>query len=586
MMKRFSKSLKSKLIFSHTLTVAAVVLFIAVIIYFISVSLQIADARSFDQQIVNQISGSLKDMIVSFKRINNYVSMNKDLQRLLKEEYTLSPDRQYLYELNDKLQSIAVDQTLSVNEIHSLYLYDTHNLRVYFKRHYESGEKDTFFATADPERFTEDGSIKVVVQDGVVSFNRSIRDLNTLQTIGYLTVVMDRNYIQEKINTLRSNPNRFLAVIDEKGDVIVHNMEKPDKLNEILGSIKNSSYGSRLQRVDTMGLALITTETSDYSGWKTISVISLGELAKAPMMIAKWIVAIGALGIIIGVFISLFSSAKLVKPIKDLTYLVSQVENENFDVRMLPTSRDELGRLAKSFNKMVEKVDCLIKEVYQEELKLKDAELKALQAQINPHFLYNTLDCINWLAEFGRIEDIRNVTLSLASLMKISANNGKKTIAIRDELEYIKAYLLIYKTSLEEKLSCYLDIGEDIQHFYIPKLILQPLVENAILHGLKQKLGPGNLHIKGFRQGSHLIFQIFDDGIGMSKDEIERYVYGSAPPEVTAGSGKQGTQSGLRNVIERVRLIYGEDFGLSVESQPGLGTMMELTIGIRDSEEG
>lgn len=585
MTKRFANSLKSKLIFSHTLTVAAVVTFIAAIIYFISVSLQIADARSFDQQIVNQISGSLKDMIVSFKRINNYVSMNKDLQRYLKEDYTQTGDQQYLYELNDKLQSIAVDQTLSVNEIHSLYLYDKNNLRVYFKRHYESGEKETFFATADPDRFTEDGSIKVAVQDGVVSFNRTIRDLHSLETIGYLTVVMDRNYIQEKINTLRSNPNRFLTVIDEKGDVIVHNMEKPDKLADIIGSIKDSSYGSRLQRVDALGLALITTETSDYSGWKTISVISLGELAKGPKVIAKWIFGIGSLGILIGIFISLFSSAKLVKPIKDLTYLASQVENENFEVRVFTDRRDELGRLAKSFNKMVDKVDSLIKEVYQEELKLKDAELKALQAQINPHFLYNTLDCINWLAEFGRIDDIRNVTRSLANLMKISANNGKKVISIQDELVYIKAYLLIYKTSLEEKLTYYLDIEEEIQHFYIPKLILQPLVENAIIHGLKQKLGPGNLHIKGFREGNGLIFQIFDDGIGMSKEEIDAYVYGLADPHPSVDSVKQGTQSGLRNVTGRIRLIYGSEAGLSVESQPGLGTMMELRIGIKDKEE-
>lgn len=585
MIKLFTRSLKNKLIFSHTLTVAAVVLFIAAIIYFISVSLQIADARSFDQQIVNQISGSLKDMIVSFKRINNYVSMNKDLQRTLKEDYSLSPDRQYLYELNDKLQSIAVDQTLSVNEIHSLYLYDTRTLRVYFKRHYESDEKETFFATADRERFTDDGSIKVAVQDGVVSFNRTIRDLNTLDTIGYLTVVMDKNYIREKINTLRSNPNRFLIVTDEKGNVIVHNMEKPDKLDDILGSIKDSSHGSRLQNVDTIGLSLITTETSDYSGWKTISVISLGELAKEPKVIAKWIITIGLLGMVIGISISLFSSAKLVKPIKDLTYLASQVENENFDVRMSTTRRDELGRLAKSFNKMVDKVDCLIKEVYQEELKLKDAELKALQAQINPHFLYNTLDCINWLAEFGRIDDIRNVTLSLASLMKISANNGKKTISIRDELDYIKAYLLIYKTSLEEKLTYYLDIDETILDYYIPKLILQPLVENAIIHGLKQKLSPGNLHIKGFRQGNALVFQVFDDGIGMTQEEIEAYVYGLVQPDEAYGLGKQGTQSGLRNVIERIRLIYGSEFGLNVESQLGVGTMMELKLGMKDSEE-
>lgn len=581
-----SKSLKNKLIFSHTITVVIVVMFIAIIIYFISVSMQIADARNFDEQIVEQISGSLKDMIVSFKRINNYVSMNKDLQRLLKEDYTLEPDQQRKYELDNMLQSIAVEQTLSVNEINSLYLYDTKNLRVYFKRHYESGESEKFYSNADPERFTSDGSIKVLVKDGVVSFNRVIRDLNTLEPIGYLTVVMDKNYIQQKINALRSNPNRFLIVTDENGEVIVHNYNNEDKLQDILNSIKGSdSHTSRLQNIDTIGLSIITSSTSSYSGWKTISVISLGELAKGPAVIAEWIFIIGFLGVAIGIFISLFSSTKLVKPIKALIHMTGEIENENFDVRVRASGQDELGKLGRSFNKMVNRIDNLIKEVYQEELKLKEAEIKALQAQINPHFLYNTLDCINWLAEFGRIDDIRSVTIALANLMKVSANNRNKTIKIKDELDYINAYLLIYKVSLQDKLNYYLDIEEDILEYYIPKLILQPLVENAIIHGLKQKLGQGNVHIRGFRKDNYLVFQVFDDGVGMSEEEIERYIHGNPQldePEIT---NKQGTKSGLRNVIDRVRLIYGRDCGLHIESQRDVGTMIELKIQVKESEE-
>lgn len=582
-MNFYARSLKNKLIVSHTVTVAAVVLFIAAIIYFISVSMQISDARAFDEQIVEQISGSLKDMTVSFKRINNYVSMNRDLQKLLREDYRSGQDSQYRYELNDRLLSITVDETLSVNEIHSLYLYDQESLRAYFKRHYESGENETFYATANPERFTEDGSIKVMVIDGRVSFNRTIRDLDTMEAIGYLTVFMDNNYIQEKINALRSNHNRFLMVTDELGNVIVHNYERQEKLEEVLDSLKTSPDGSTLQRVGAVGLSLITAKTSDYSGWRTISVISLGEISKGPIYIAQWIIVIGFLGVAIGISISLISSHRLVKPIKDLTYMAGQVENENFTVRVYNNRRDELGRLGKSFNKMVDKIDCLIKEVYQEELKFKDAEIKALQAQINPHFLYNTLDCINWLAEFGRIDDIRSVTLSLASLMKASANNRKKMIQVQDELDYIQAYLLIYKISLEDKLTYYVDIEEGILDFYIPKLILQPIVENAIVHGLKNKLGPGHLHIKGFRKKNNLVFQIFDDGIGMSKDEIAEYVFGPAPAYLPEVYGV-GTRHGLRNVMERIRLIYGEEYGLKVESQPGVGTMMELEMEIRESE--
>lgn len=581
-MNVFRRSLKNKLILSHTITVAAVVVFIAAIIYFISVSMQVDDARSFDQQIVDQISGSLKDMIVSFKRINNYVSMNRDLQKLLKEDCASGRGPQCTYELNGRLESIAVEQTLSVNEIHSLYLYDTRDLRVYFKRHYESGEQEHYLGNLEKDRYTEDGGIKVSVENGAVTFNRSIRDLNDMNTIGYLTLILDKNYIQEKINALRSSHNRFLIVTDGEGNVIVHNYERTEKLEEILESIRSTPDGSRLGKVDAVGLSLITAATSSYSGWRTISVISLGEIAKEPGVIAKWIVAAGILGVVVGVFISLFSSARLVKPIKELTYLAGQVEKENFQVRATTFGRDELGRLGRSFNKMVDKIGSLINEVYQEELKFKEAEIKALQAQINPHFLYNTLDCINWLAEFGRIEEIRSVTLSLASLMKASANNRRKMITVRDEAEYIHAYLLIYKISLGEKLSYYLDMEEDIMDYYIPKLILQPLVENAIVHGLKRKITPGSLHIKGFRRKTRLVFQIFDDGVGMSREELERCL-GGFPGQTEPEQPGSGTRHGLLNVMERVRLIYGEDCGLTAESQPGVGTVMELTIEIRES---
>jgi two-component system sensor histidine kinase YesM len=583
-----SKSLKNKLIFSHIITVIIVTILIEIIIYAVAVNMQLKDAKSFDSQMVNQISNSLDNMIVSFKRVLNYVSMNRDLQELLKIDYQSGVDEYQLYALNNKLQSIAVEQTIFVNEIDSLYLYDKKALRVYFKRYYKHNEEEKYYPVPDDKYFAQNGSITWRVDGKTVAFNRIIKDLDSQKNIGYLTVTMHKNYIQEKINAIRSNQNRFIIITDEFDNVIVHNYEEGEEnLSKILKSIKNfkeyknqQSKESSIQDIESIGKSLVTTYQSDFSRWKIISFIAISELTKGPAVMARWIYYVGISGLIIGVIISLISSNRLVKPVNLLTYLMDEVEKENFDVRIKINSNDELGRLGTSFNNMVEKINNLISKVYQEEIKLKNAEIKALQAQINPHFLYNTLDCINWLAEFGKTNDIRCVTIALANLMKASANNKKKMIAVANELENIKAYLSIYKISLQDKFQYYIDVDEKILELYIPKLILQPLVENAIIHGLKKKIGQGNLHIKGFFENDQIIFQVFDDGVGISPGKRES-IFTEANEE---NKSVQGTGSGLQNVRDRIKLIYGEQYGIHIESSEGIGTMVEINMPVQTRE--
>lgn len=575
-----SKSLKNKLIFSHIIAVIVVTILIEVIIYYISVSMQMKDAKNFDEQMVKQINNSLDSMITSFKRVCNYVSMDRELQELIKTGSTDNTDRYHQYTVENILQSITVDKTIFINELDSLYLYDKHSLRGHFKRYYTQPKETTFSSIPDPSRFSPDGKVTWRVDGNTVSFNRAIRDLDSLEVIGYLIMTMNQNYIENKINAIRSNQNRFIIITDEFDNIIVHNYrQNEEKLYDILKSIQRTAdIENRVQNIEFIGKSLITMHQSDYSKWKIISVISVSELTKGPGVMARWIYYIGIFGILIGVAISLFSSNKLVKPLNSLTYMMDEVENENFDVRVKVNSDDELGRLEYSFNKMVDKINNLIYTVYQEEIKYKNAELKALQAQINPHFLYNTLDCINWLAEFGKTNEIRSVTIALASLMKASANNKQKMVTVEGELNYIKAYLSIYKISLQEKFRYYIEMDESILNVCIPKLILQPLVENAILHGLKKKIGQGNLHIKGFREENKIVFQIFDDGVGMENGQVTHVLNSTSTHRKNM---MPGTGSGLKNVKDRIQLIYGDGYGLHIESEKGLGTVVEVTMPIQ-----
>ncbi|NMA85129.1 MAG: histidine kinase [Epulopiscium sp.] len=574
--------LRDKLILSHSIAIVSVVLLIQISIYIIGVRAQIRDAQAFDTQIVHQISISLDNMIISFKRVLNSVSMKEDIQELLKIPIEGVTKKTLQYEIDNQLYSHVVQQTIMIHELDSVYLYDLDTMRVYFKRYHHVNDKEQNSFTLHKQLYYPDGKVTWKMGEDTVFFYRAIRDLNSLDIIGYLNMSIHQKYIREKIDGIASNKKRFIVVLDSEDSIITHNAEAENKLEQIVQSIsytsENSSY---IRNLDSFGKSLVTTYHSEFSGWRIISVISISELTKAPEEFSRLIFSVGIVGVLLGVGFSLISSYSLVKPLHTLTNVIDEVENENFSVRVHVNTQDEIGKLGKSFNKMIEKIDILIKKVYQEELSLKEAEIRVLQAQINPHFLYNTLDCINWLVEIGKTDQVSTITLSLAQIMKLAANNKKKFVMIKEEMDYIKAYLSIYEVSLQGYFHYYIDIEESILLYPIPKLLLQPIVENAILHGIKKKISQevGHLHIQGLQEEEKIIFRIFDDGIGMTEAEVEQ-LFCDKYQNNEEKQGSKGNRSGIRNVHHRLQLIYGKSYGLYIESEIGIGTMVEFQIPI------
>lgn len=573
------KRLKDKLMISHSITIISVIFIMQVLIYNIAYNMQIQDARNLNLQIVRQISISLEKTIMPFARVINYITMDDKIQNLLQVGY--GSNKTLKYELDRQLYSHAVHQTIFIHELDSLYLYDNENLRAYFKRYYQKDQQYNQDMNLSKYHFSDTGKVTWRLDGDTVFFERKIISLDELKSIGYLRASLNKIYIKEKIKEIKANPKRFIVITDENNQIIEHNSEDEKSLSYILKNIHEpKNQRDFIQDIDGVGKLLITTHYSEYLDWKIISIISIDELTKGPKILSKWILIIGVLGLIIGIIFSLLGSSQLTKPLKEMTILMQEVERENFDIEFNVQSSDELGLLGKSFNRMVRKINTLILKVYQEELSLKDAEISALQAQINPHFLYNTLDCINWLVDSGNIDEVRTITTSLANLMKVAARNKKKFITVQEEMQYIKAYLDIYKVSLQDKFEYYIDIDPRILKQNIPKLILQPIIENAILHGIKQKIGFGSLQVKGIYDEEKMIFEVFDDGVGMSEKQINLLLENN---ELEDMRDKRNT-IGLRNVMNRIRLIYGID-GVNVQSQEDIGTMIEISIPIKGEDK-
>lgn len=251
-----------------------------------------------------------------------------------------------------------------------------------------------------------------------------------------------------------------------------------------------------------------------------------------------------------------------------------RVEDGDFDVDIDIRSNDEIEHLGTSFKVMLQRIKELMKQTKEDQAAIRRSELKALQAQINPHFLYNALDAIVWMAESKKHDKVVLMTSALAKYFRISLSKGKEVIQVKDEIEHIKNYLVIQKIRYDKKLEYTIDVDQDILKYDILKLVLQPLVENSIYHGIKNLPGGGTVEIVGKQVDDKILLQVKDNGVGIPEERLENILQSESEDKVRTGG------VGLKNVHERIQLYYGEAYGLSIESKVNVGTTVNVWLPV------
>lgn len=264
---------------------------------------------------------------------------------------------------------------------------------------------------------------------------------------------------------------------------------------------------------------------------------------------------------------------RITRPIRKLSEVTNQVAGGNFDVRFDERSSAEVSMLSDSLNTMIDKINELLEQVKTEQTRLRKAEFEVLQAQINPHFLYNTLDAIVWLAEAGESKKVVSMVESLSEFFRTSLNQGKDIIAIKEEIQHVSSYLKIQQVRYQDILTYEIDIPDELHRYTIPKITIQPIVENALYHGIKNKRGQGMIRIEGQKQENFFTIKISDNGIGISPERLEQVRDGIKNKVPT-----QNDIYGLYNVNERIRLNFGENYGISIESIYGEGTVVSIIL--------
>lgn len=278
------------------------------------------------------------------------------------------------------------------------------------------------------------------------------------------------------------------------------------------------------------------------------------------------------------VAVTVFVARSITRPVKNLCEATKQIAGGDFSTRVTLKSKDEIATLADSVNDMSEHLEDLVNKIKEDERKMRYTELRLLQEQINPHFLYNTLDTIVWLVEGNDSEKAVNMVVSLSDFFRIVLSKGKEIITIKEEEQHIRSYLEIQQVRYRDILEYDIQIDPELYEYDILKLTLQPLVENALYHGIKVKRGKGIICVSGVLKGSEIHFEVKDNGVGMSEEELDslRVKINKPCKETDAGFG-------LANVNERIRINFGAQYGMTIHSVPGEGTTVRVVIPARNA---
>ena len=404
----------------------------------------------------------------------------------------------------------------------------------------------------------------------------------------YLLIVGNKTVEESELDSMIEEAERIVVGLEEITEA-EDNIARLDSVNKYLSNLriyvdrieenlqKESRYEDNMEIWEN-DVQIVTSLVGDtMSQYIYYEVRGIQQSRAAYQTFFMNLVRFSLLGmgllLLLVIILSYYIPRSITMPITRISRVTNQVAKGNLSVRAAAESGAEARMLSDSLNAMIDKINELLDQVTTEQIRLRKAEFELLQAQINPHFLYNTLDTIVWLAEAGDQKRVVSMVGNLSDFFRTSLNQGKDIISIREELAHIRSYLEIQQVRYQDILRYEITVPEDLYEYKIPKITIQPLVENALYHGIKNKRGQGTITVTGKSKENGFVLYVRDNGIGMTQERLN---------EVRAGIQKLSYTGkeiyGLYNVNERIRLNFGETYGISIESTYGEGTCVSISL--------
>ncbi len=478
--------------------------------------------------------------------------------------------------VQEVINKSLINMIISSKDIASAYLVDNysncysmsklHTERVDWE-HFSSAQwyREVLDANGTPVWVLDDGkSIRMTDGTRPVSLARVICDINTYRPLGVLLINIDVNALQERLG------EGSVFLIDKNGTFITHaegfNEQELPQLQPFSGKVLS------MEKTIEGKKCLVVSQPSSNNGWTVVGVLPISELPgqKQENGAVMLLIAFMAVGVL---FAGQFYITRLItNPLIRMHRSMGKVQDGIFEPIPLDAVRDdEIVQLKRVFNLMVGQIQVLIHKVTEEQKQLRKSELATLRSQINPHFLYNTLDAVSALALIGDNKGAFELTHALEGFYRVSLSSGQDLVTVKEEIQCIQDYITILNIRYKGIFRVEYDVEPDILPLFILKLILQPFVENAILHGMREKNG-GLLHLRGYRKGDMLVFEVEDDGVGMAQEKIHEIFQGAKP------TGKGGF--GIHSTFIRTSLYYGISEPVCIRSEEGKGTKVTISVPV------
>ncbi|HJB50696.1 MAG TPA: sensor histidine kinase [Candidatus Anaeromassilibacillus stercoravium] len=537
-------------------------------------------AEEHSVQLIHQVSNSMDVYVETIEKMVNYIQLELQDTPFFTMETEDAPGWE---SETDYIRSVLENVANSHREVAGIFIATKEDLYVstgmsrisrdpfqnerWYREASENPEEIQLISVVTGRNIVTNRSYSI---DDVFSLAKAVQDPETGEVLGVILLDIRHDIIQSSINGVTIGEKGFVFVMDQEDNIVY------TPVNGIVYRV-NPKWVKAMEPMSVQiqgGSYQIRSELSPYTGWRTVGVFSMDEVMSSVNTIVYILFTCVIISLVLVVIVSFKFSRTLTNPIFKLKRLMKQAESGDLTVRFNFQHNDEIGELGQSFNHMIARIDQLIQMVYVEQENKRTAEMKSLQEQIKPHFLYNTLDTISWMARDYDAEDIVRLVDALTNMFRIGLSHGKDIITVKEEITHVSNYLYIQKIRYKDKLNYVIHVDESLYAIEVPKLILQPLVENAIYHGVKAKRGGGTITITGVPEGENLVFTVQDNGAGMPQEKVEELNRRMSERSVL----DEQKSFGLFYIRERIQLCYGKGYGVHVESALGEGTRVTITL--------
>lgn len=575
MIERIEQRVKDMPIFQKILASGIIVTFLISLVsggitYFIASHIIVDKTIAQTEETINQVSENYDSFMEMMNNRIDYIAFNPTVQNELINSEPKEEEDSY-YSGERMLQRLLV-QMFKSYQMEDIEIYGE-NGKNYFcaVNGYEEPQ------LKNEEKLKETAARKLgavtyvndIPDSGCLQVVKLIKNNLSMESLGVLRVgirVSALARIQKNVNFASSGT---ILLLDSDNQIIVGEESELTEQADTLFNKWNDSFqydmeGTRYQ---------IIYQVSDYTGFKSIGILPAKEIAQAIQPVQYATIAAIIVGIILSIILSIVLSRFMCRPIDKTVQALGKVSKGDFTVRLQDDRQDEYGEINREFNHTIAKMEELLEEITQSKILNKEMEFKALQAQINPHFLYNALDTVNWMARKKDEEDICDMISAVSNLLRISISNKQTTFTVERELQYVRDYLYIQQTRYKSRFDFDFEIEEEIKQQMLPKLTIQPVVENAIVHSVEVSKEKTHLTIRAYRKAAEVYIEIQDTGVGMPRDTLDNLL---KPPDEKVDIKQTHTGLGIYAVHQRLQFMFGEEYGLMAASREGEGTCITI----------